>query len=466
MIKYDTHGLKEIPIRHHAQFSQFVIAQEIVRKYIQNNNCIIYGGMAVDFALRASGGDHIYDDDELPDYDFFAPDNVKAAHELVNILSKKIGTQSDGRNFNIYAARAIYVRTMKVAVGSNNWVADITYIPPALFEQIPTMTHDGMRYVHPHFQFNDLHSSLAFPYDAAPREVVFARWAKDIARFNKLYAAYPIKTQMNISPELVVTNIPREIVNHTVLQGYAAYGAYYAQIKPYLNDDNSIIDARNISVTAQGNIAVYTPHAIVDAIMHRNIAKLSWFRSNIDETTIREYGPFLDLIDHSVHAQMSHKSIMRIYLTIGRYISYNSISLRANMHVRVVSIHALLKFFISSYLRAEYFDKEHELAHEYAAYYTSCFAMIAASRAAPAPIRALFDPSVTTFGEPSPTPSDLLGIYYDFLRASTRDGEQHPFNGTEIISLPRTLQPDVDTFDYDSCPFTRISGEEIKRGKL
>jgi hypothetical protein len=462
MIKYDTHGLKEIPIRNHAQFSQFVIAQEIVRSYIQNNDCIIYGGMAVDFALRASGGgNHIYDDDELPDYDFFAPDNVKAAHDLVSILSRKIG--NDG-GFNIYAGRAIYVRTMKVAVGPNNWVADITYIPPALFKQIPTMTYDGMRYVHPHFQFNDLHSSLAFPYDAAPREVVFARWAKDIARFNKLYAAYPI-TEKTTSPELIATNIPREIVNHIVLQGYAAYSAYYTQIKPYLNND-SIVVARDMSVTAQGSISVYTPRAVVDTVMHRNVLKLTWFRSNIDESSVREYGPFLDLIDHSVHARMARTSTLRVYLTIGRYISYNSINLRANMHVRVVSIHALLKFFISSYLRAEYFDNDHELAREYAAYYTSCLAMIAASRTAPAPIRALFDPSVTTFGEPSPTPSDLLSIYYDFLRATTRDGEQHLFKGTEIISLPRTLQADVDTFDYDSCPFTRISGEEIKHDKL
>jgi len=165
-------------------YERLVEAIVLVKQFIRDRGLIIYGGTAIDFCLRLRGAS-IYPDDMLavPDLDFLSPDSIRDAYDLTDLLFAA----------GYKAARTvtgIHVQTMRVDAGDNHFIADLSYVPPAIFKALPTIIYDGMRVLSPTVQAIDMFSSLSFPYDEAPREVIFARWAKDIKRFNLLYSTY------------------------------------------------------------------------------------------------------------------------------------------------------------------------------------------------------------------------------------------------------------------------------------
>jgi hypothetical protein len=197
-------------------YEQYLKSIDYVREFIISKGLIVYGGTAIDYALRLHG-DNIYPDDDLalPDLDFYSPKNVEHGYELADILYA--GGADGARVFN-----AVHLGTVRVDAGDNFFIADISYSPQEIFDRLPYLEYNGMKIIHPDFQRIDIHSSLAHPYDNAPREVIFARWNKDIKRFNLLDKYFPIKT--STSP----VNVPLE--THTVdislpLTGWAGYAA-------------------------------------------------------------------------------------------------------------------------------------------------------------------------------------------------------------------------------------------------
>jgi len=158
-------------------------ALEIVRNFIVTRGLILFGGLAIDYALRCKG-ERIYPDDQRPDFDFFSTQSVDDAYDLADLL-QKAGFE------NVNAIRGIHVQTMKVRT-NYIWVADIGYAPPEVFNKIPTFEYRGMRVAHPDYQRMDMHLAFCFPFNGQPREDVFHRWRKDLKRFNLFEEHYPI----------------------------------------------------------------------------------------------------------------------------------------------------------------------------------------------------------------------------------------------------------------------------------
>lgn len=154
-----------------------------VRKFIVSRQLILFGGLAIDYALKLKGSG-IYPDAQRPDFDFISDHSVEDAYDLADILFKA-GYRDVG------AMRGIHVQTMRVRADFI-WVADIGYAPKEVYDKIPTFDFNGMRVVHPDYQRMDMHMALCFPFNGAPREDVFHRWRKDVKRFNLLNEYYPI----------------------------------------------------------------------------------------------------------------------------------------------------------------------------------------------------------------------------------------------------------------------------------
>ena len=158
-------------------------ALEIVRNFIVERRLVLFGGLAIDYALRRVGSS-IYPDDQRPDFDFMSPRSVEDAYELADILFRE-GFSGVG------AVRGIHVQTMRVRA-NHTWVADIGYAAAEVFDAIPTFEHAGMRVVHPDYQRMDMHLAFCFPFNGPPREDVFHRWRKDLRRFNEISKHYPV----------------------------------------------------------------------------------------------------------------------------------------------------------------------------------------------------------------------------------------------------------------------------------
>jgi hypothetical protein len=166
-------------------YSDYKAGIEIVKKFIKQKDLILYGGTAIDFALRKKGS-LLYDDESalsLPDLDCYSPNSVADAYELAQLLHVQGLT-------DISAIVAIHVQTMKVRTHTLV-VADISYCPENVFKTLPTIEFDGYRVIHPHFQMLTMHLSMCFPFINAPREVILDRKNKDFERYDMLYEKYP-----------------------------------------------------------------------------------------------------------------------------------------------------------------------------------------------------------------------------------------------------------------------------------
>jgi hypothetical protein len=158
-------------------------ALDEVRRFIVERKLILYGGLAIDYALRLRGGG-ADPPHKIPDYDFFSPRSVEDAYALADRLAEA-GFE------NVGAIPAIHVQTMRVSVDFI-YVADISYAPPAVFERMPTIPFAGMRVLHPDYQRLDMHLAFCFPYAHPPREDIFHRYPKDLRRFRLFQGHFPI----------------------------------------------------------------------------------------------------------------------------------------------------------------------------------------------------------------------------------------------------------------------------------
>ena len=159
-------------------------AIEITKRFISDRGLVCYGGTALDYSMRLRGS-KIYDDSklDLPDLDFYSLDPVKDASDLSDILFEN--GFSEARMIG-----AVHVGTFRVDAGFNHFIADVSYCP--ILQELRTLKYESFLVVDPVYQRLDVHSSLSFPYDNAPREVIFDRWKKDVERFNMFNEVYPL----------------------------------------------------------------------------------------------------------------------------------------------------------------------------------------------------------------------------------------------------------------------------------
>jgi len=185
---------KDIGFRHNIDYKKTNNLIEVVKNFISRKELIIYGGTAIDYALRLKG-DKLYDNLSHPDIDVYSPNYLKDAKELVDELTN-MGFKE------VSAITAMHILTMKIRCDFI-YVLDISYIPPSVFTKIPILKYNSFTFVDPIFQMMDMHSSLCFSYNGAPLENIINRFKKDIKRYNLLIKYYHPKNYIGKKKKLV-----------------------------------------------------------------------------------------------------------------------------------------------------------------------------------------------------------------------------------------------------------------------
>lgn len=157
-------------------------ALEVVKLFIIKKKRILVGGMAIDYALRKKEK-ALYDENTLPDYDFFSPLFHQDAYDIANELHKA-GLK------RISVINAYHASTMRVRINFQT-VADCTYVPKNIYDGLPTVSFENFKIIHPHYQMLNQHLSLSQPYSGAPWETI-RRWKKDMKRYGILDKEYPV----------------------------------------------------------------------------------------------------------------------------------------------------------------------------------------------------------------------------------------------------------------------------------
>lgn len=168
-----------------------------VAEYIRENELIIVGGMAIDYAMRLKG-DKLYEDTAIPDYDIVTPDNLAHADAIAKIICHS-GVD------DVAVLPAIHKTTVRIMMRGQS-VFDATYIPESIYSNIPTLVYSGMRFVHPDYQRIDQHISLALMWDiTGPTFNIINRLEKDMCRKSIMDEMYPIKCIEHSIPSDTIT---------------------------------------------------------------------------------------------------------------------------------------------------------------------------------------------------------------------------------------------------------------------
>ncbi len=221
-----TKEYETIAEKHEILYPKIEKALAQVREFIVEKKLIIYGGMSIDLSLKLAGDPGIYSDSVIPDYDFMSPNAYNDSNELAQILNKK--------GFPMVSAiNAYHPTTRRVRVQFRN-VADITYIPQSIYDNLPYLTFKDLKIIHPMFQRIDMHHAFSYPLANPPMEVVYGRLSKDITRFRLLDARYPLRPDTKMLTTLkrefsesVFSTLRFHMPVNVVLGGLSAYAFIY-----------------------------------------------------------------------------------------------------------------------------------------------------------------------------------------------------------------------------------------------
>lgn len=169
-----------------------------VREYMIKQKLILYGGQAIDYALHIYG-EHLYEDYETPDYDFYSPNNVI---DIYNLFKSMV----DEGFVPLAALPAYHLNTMRLRIFSNDMIADSSFISKDLYHlnKRVSLNYKGIRLRHPYMQYADQHRALAYPFEVvgASTTILF-RYQKDFERFKLLLSKYPIEIGNSITEKFL-----------------------------------------------------------------------------------------------------------------------------------------------------------------------------------------------------------------------------------------------------------------------
>ncbi len=365
-----------ISVRSDPMYDQWKSSIDEVKKFIIEKNLIVYGGTAIDFALRLKG-DCIYPDDSLavPDLDVYSFDAVNHAYELADRLFALGHT-------DVRAIRGVYVSIMKIDIGGKHIAADISYVPKRVFDHIPHIEYEGMRIVHPNFQRIDTHSSLAFPFDDSPREVIFNRWPKDITRYNKLWAAYPVSA-VPINAKLREISIDVEYANW-VFHGFAAYALLYTALAELVSKSKSKNSTSLDGIiphtfkVLDGKIHLSTPGGNIDFLHFEPTNILYAHKLN----SVKHYAAIMGSVPKRTVCENSTENNIRltVYLTAHRLVCITPVQV-GTTRFKCSSVQYLMYYLMSSAYFTEFIDgvtgsEATRMRDVYLSYYASTIRMI------------------------------------------------------------------------------------------
>lgn len=212
---------EELILTHNRDHEKIKRCNDVVEAFVAERGLVVYGGTAIDFALRQHG-DKIYEDASLDftDYDFYSSDVIRDAFDLASKIA------SDFNTTDVAIINAIHMRTTKVMFCSI-MVADISYCAPEVFSRLQTLKYKTkrgveVRFLAPSMQVIDIHSSLSEPFANPPNEVQGHRVERDWKRFEKLqpWLVGPAGDGPKWPEVTVVANMPAP---HALLVGVGAY---------------------------------------------------------------------------------------------------------------------------------------------------------------------------------------------------------------------------------------------------
>jgi len=271
--------------------------------FIKNKKRIIYGGYSQNAVVKIKNkNDAFYSDDEIADIDVYSPNPIEDLVELCDKLFLSGFTDVVGRE-------AMHKETYKIFTNKYNAI-DLSYVPKQIYDNIPYINIDNIKYVHPSFSMIDLYKMMSEPLFSS------WRWKKIFKRLYLLQKYYPFPI-INLDEKLKHKNdilqifevIDDFITNNenVYLFGDIAYNEYVKQA----NDPNvKEIDVYSYKIVSSN---------------YKNDAKKLIKELNKFNITYEEHYQFWSFTGHNVEIYYKNELVAIIYDNLKRCCPINII---------------------------------------------------------------------------------------------------------------------------------------------
>jgi hypothetical protein len=308
-----------------------------VDKYIVENKRIIYGGIAHNEAIGLKNiNECFYNDEDIPDYDFYSPDPMRDIKFIADALFKN-GFE------HIYCRDALHAETFSVTVKGVIY-CDITYMPPNIYYKIPTIKIKNKKYIHPHVAMIDYFRMFTDPLHST------FRWQKAMKRFMLLWNHYAIPNY-NISlpysrdASRAIDKMRNLLINKMVKLNFIFVGDmvhnYYLKLinEPTFVNSHIVCISTNFKKDAQ--------------YLYGELKQLFG-----NKMSVVEYYPFFQYTGRSVMFTLDNNLIIRIYDNNNMCVPYINITYNKIENVKIGTFPLIIMYYLIDSIRSKLHDHD------------------------------------------------------------------------------------------------------------
>ena len=281
-----------------------------IKNYIKKQKKIVYGGMAIDTLLKNKNDKGIYDltketlvVSDIPDIEFYSFDPIKDCVQICNELYY-LGISA------IRGAEAIHEETYTVNL-FHVQICDISYISKNLYNNLPVVIVDEIRYVEPDFFFIDIYRQRADPLNS------YFKIDKVYNRQKLIDTVYPLKdTSCNFNKinskniEILKLLETEYIINNKKI---IVLGDYLLDYYIRLCEFKEKVKVKSFEIIS---------FDLVSDI--KEIQKI--LANNISDIEYIEYTPFFQFLGTSVDILYKGKLIIKIFSNFNKCIPVQQLS--------------------------------------------------------------------------------------------------------------------------------------------
>jgi len=317
-----------------------------VENFIRSKKLIIYGGESINRLLPKQ--DQFYNRDiEIPDLDFYSPNALQDAKELVDLYIKDGFVEVEAKSGQHHGTYKVFVNFIPVA--------DITFMPKELFNAIKkdAISVAGILCSPPNLLRMAMYLELSRPQGDV------SRWEKVLKRLTLLNKHHPLNGEqcahIDFQREMNNPNFSEKIYenirNTLVDQGVVFFGGYtvslYSQYMPS-NLRKKLEKIPDFDVLTE------------DPLVTSQIVKERLIDSGIKNVKIIKRPPVGEIIAPHYEIKVGVDTVVLIYEPLACH-SYNIIRVDG-YDVKIATIDTMLSFYLAFlYADRPYYDKDRML---------------------------------------------------------------------------------------------------------
>lgn len=277
---------------------------QIVLDFVKEKKRKVYGGFGLNSVIKFKNkNDAFYAESEIPDIDIYSSSPIEDLVELCDILHSKGYT-------DVFGTEAFHQETYKIFTKGYNAI-DLSYVPKMIYDNVPFIEIEGIRYVHPSFATIDFFRMLSEPLFSS------WRWRKVFTRLQLIQKYYPIK---KVNPDKNILNVYRHKKNNMINDAFSIVEKFILNNDSiYLFGDfahNKYVEESGIKSISKVDIGTYQ---IVSTDYKNDAVKLiKELNKEHTKITFNEYYPFWSLTDYNVEILCDGEVIVKMYDSLKR----------------------------------------------------------------------------------------------------------------------------------------------------